>query len=180
MHTKNYQSSPMGVAEVASFAKGLGRIRMNSCESQSEWFYDFHKGMEYRMGSQSEPNHGLLVGSIVHLLAGIEMDARDAKESEAVLHANKLYKVGAYVCMLTAASLRGHEGFYLDLAGIRRHIAKGRNGTIPESIHKNTVLTEEMCMDLLHVTICLLGKFKGEMGVDHHLITVPNETMSGL
>ena len=37
-----------------------------------------------------------------------------------------------------------------------------------------------MCTNLPHVTICLLGKFKGETGVDHHLITVANETMSGL
>jgi hypothetical protein len=170
----------MGVSEVASFSKGLGRIRLNSCETQSEWFYDFHRGMEYRMGSQAEPDHGLLVGAIVHLLSLMEMDARDAEESESYVDANELWKVGAYVCVLTVASLRGHEGFYLDLAGMRGHIEKGRNGTIPASIHKNTVLTEEMCMDLPHVTICLLGRFKGETGVDHHLITVANETMSGL
>jgi hypothetical protein len=28
--------------------------------------------------------------------------------------------------------------------------------------------------------VCLLGKFKGETGVDHHLITVAIKTMSGL
>jgi hypothetical protein len=28
--------------------------------------------------------------------------------------------------------------------------------------------------------ICLLGKYKGEMGVNHHLITVANKTSSGL
>ena len=75
---------------------------------------------------------------------------------------------------------RRHTFTYLDLARMRQHIEKGRSGTIPNSIHKNTVLTEEMCMDLPHVTICLLGKFKGETGVDHHLITVANETIMGL
>jgi hypothetical protein len=30
------------------------------------------------------------------------------------------------------------------------------------------------------VTICLLGKFKGETGVDHHFITIANKTSSGL
>ena len=40
-HTKSWESSPLGVAEGASFAKGLGRIRPTSCASQSEWFYDF-------------------------------------------------------------------------------------------------------------------------------------------
>lgn len=66
------------------------------------------------------------------------------------------------------------------LAGMRRHIAKGRTGVIPEFIHKNTMVTEVMCMNRPHVTICLLGKFKGETGVDHHLITVANKTMLGL
>ena len=71
-----------------------------------------------------------------------------------------------YVCVLTAASLRGHEGFYLDLAGIRKHIAKGRVGSILMGLNKSLVLTEEVCLKLPHVTICLLGKFKGETGVD--------------
>ena len=43
-HTKNCESSPLGVAEGALFAKGLGRIRPTSCPSQSEWFYDFLQG----------------------------------------------------------------------------------------------------------------------------------------
>jgi hypothetical protein len=62
-HTKSWESSPLGVAEGASFAKGLGRIRPTSCASQSERFYDFLRGMEYRMGSQAQPNHGLLMGA---------------------------------------------------------------------------------------------------------------------
>ncbi len=74
-HTKSWESSPMGVAEGALFAKGLGRIRPTSCPTQSEWFYDFLHGMEYRMGCQLQPNHGLLIGAIVHLLYLVEMDA---------------------------------------------------------------------------------------------------------
>jgi hypothetical protein len=35
-HSKSWESSPLGVAEGASFAKGLGRIRPTSCPSQSE------------------------------------------------------------------------------------------------------------------------------------------------
>ena len=179
-YTKNWESSPLGVSEGASFAKGLGRIRATSCNTQSEWYYDFIRGMEYRMGSQAQPNHGLLMGAIVHLLDLMEADALEAWESGEVADAHELWKIGAYVCVLTAASLRGHEGFYLDLAGIRRHIKTGSVGVIPPGINKNTVLTEEECVALPHVTLCLLGKFKGETGVDHHLITIANETSSGL
>jgi hypothetical protein len=57
---------------------------------------------------------------------------------------------------------------------------KGTVGTISVGLNKSTVLTEEVCLKLPHITICLLGKFKGKTGVDHHLITVVNETSSGL
>jgi hypothetical protein len=179
-HSKNWESSPFGVAEGASFAKGLGRIRLTSCPSQSEWFYNVLRGTEYRMGCQSQPNHGLLMGAIVYLLELMEEDSREAERLGLRSDANELWKVGAYVCALTTASLHGHEGFYLDLAGMRKHLSKGRIGTIPVGLNKTMVLTEEVCLELPHVTICLLGKFKGETGVDHHLITVANETSSGL
>jgi len=132
-----------------------------------EWFYDFLRGVEYRMGCQSQPNHGLLIGAIIRLLELMREDADEATRMVAVAEANELWKVGAYVCILMAASLRGHEGFYLDLAGMR-------------GLNKSTVLKEEDCLHLTHVTICLLGKFKGETGVDHHSITVANKTSSGL
>ncbi len=84
------------------------------------------------------------------------------------------------MCILTATSLRSHEGFYLDLASIWKHINKGRTGIISAGLDKHTVLSEETCRNLPHVTICLLGKFKGETGVDHHLIMVANDSSSGL
>ena len=62
--------------------------------------------------------------------------------------ADELWKVGAYMCILTAASLQGHEGFYLELAGLRKHLTKGRVGVIPPHLSKSSLLTEEMCRDL--------------------------------
>jgi hypothetical protein len=114
------------------------------------------------------------------LLKLIEDDAEEADASGATEMANELWKIGAYVCVLTAASLQGHEGFYWDLAGVCKHLHKGRTGVIPPSIDRQTVLMEEVCRHLPHVTICLLGKFKGETGTDHHLISVANKTSSGL
>ena len=132
------------------------------------------------MGCQSQSNHGLLIGAVIHLLKLIGDDAEEADASGSIKMANELWKIGAYVCVLTATSLQGHEGFYLDLSGVRKHLHKGRTGVIPPSINRHTVLTEEACRCLPHVTICLLGKFKGETGTDHHLITVANKTSSGL
>ena len=54
-------------------------------------------------------------------------------------------------------------------------------GVVPAVLNKSTLLTEEACRNLPHVTLCLLGnKFKGETGIDHRLITLANETVSGL
>jgi hypothetical protein len=132
------------------------------------------------MSCQSDPNHSLLMGAIVHLLGLMKGDAEEAEDFGLELDANELWKVGVYVCVLTAASLRGHEGSYLELVGIRKHLAKGKWGEVPLGLDKSTILTEEMCSNQPHVTICLLGKFKGETGTDHHMIAVANSTVSGL
>ena len=181
-YTKNWESSPSGVKEGASFAKGAGRIRPTSCPAQSEWFYDFLRGMEYRMGSKAEPNRGLLMGAIVYLLSLVSMDAEEAEEAGFHADANELWKVGAYVCILTAASLRGHEGFFVDLTGLRDNLSAGKFGVVPASfvIDKDSLFTEEICKDLPHVTVAMLGHFKGETGVDQHLIALANKSVSGL
>jgi hypothetical protein len=89
-HMKNWESSPLGIAKGASFAKGLGRIQPTSCPSQSEWFYEVLRGMEYQMGCQLQPNHGLLMGAIVHLLELIAKDAKEAERTELFASANVL------------------------------------------------------------------------------------------
>jgi hypothetical protein len=112
-YTKNWESFPAGIKEGAVFDSSKYRIRQTSCPAQSEWFHDFLCGLEYQMGCQSDPNHGLLMGAIVHLLGLMKADAEEAEEFGLELDANKLWKVGAYVCVLTAASLRGHESWWV-------------------------------------------------------------------
>jgi len=104
----------------------------------------------------------------------------DAESAETVADANELWKVGAFLSILMAGSLRGYEGFYTELAGLIRHLDKGRDGVISPKMNKNTELSEDMCMNLPHVAITLLGKFKGETVVDHHIINVANSSISGL
>ena len=165
--TKSWDSSPAGVAERASFGKGTGRVRPTSCPTQSEWFTDFWRGLERRMGHKSLANHAIPMGAMVALINLIKEDAEMADTPE---EADYLYKVGAYLTTVTAASLRGYEGFYLDLSALRRFIDTGKNGTIPARLNKNTILSEEQCLNLPHVVIPMLGQFKGEIGIDHHII----------
>ena len=41
-------------------------------------------------------------------------------------------------------------------------------------------MSEDVCAVLPHVTVALLGHFKGETKADHHLIAIASETQSGL
>ena len=134
------------------------------------------------MGSQAQPDQAVRIGAIVHLLHLIKSDAQCAEDTGYVADANYLWKVGAYVCVLTAASLRGHKGFYVELAGLHTHLSKGKTGVIPAglSITKEVVLMEEVCVNLPHITVALLGHFKGNTKVDHHLIAIASVTQSGL
>jgi hypothetical protein len=138
--------------------------------------------MELRMGSQAQPDQAVRVGAIVHLLRLLKLDAQCAEDTGYAADVNYVWKVGAYVCVLTAASLRGHEGFYVELAGLRKHLSKGKFGTIPAglSITKEVILMEEVCVNLPHVTVALLGHFKGDTKVDHHLIAIASVTQLGL
>ena len=176
--TKSYQSSPRGLSEGSSFARGTARVRPTSCPTQTDWFSDFLRGMEYRMGHQSKANRATRIGAIVKAVSYIREDA-EACEIEA--EANELWKIGAYVTVVTAASLRGNEGFFMDLEGLLRHIGKGKNGSLPaEGITKSTLRSEDTCEALPHVVVCLLGKFKGRTGFDYHMINIASSTTSGL
>ena len=79
-----------------------------------------------------------------------------------------------------SASLWDYEDFYTDLAGLRSHLDKGRDGVVSPELAHNLVLDETAVHSLPHDAICLLGIFKGEGGMNYHTIHVANESMSGL
>jgi hypothetical protein len=175
--TKNWESSPEGVMEVASFGRGTGRVRPTTCPTQSEWFQDYWRGVESRMGHKSKANHALPMSALVQAINFIKEEA-EAKPTSA--EANYLWKVGAYLTFCTAGSLRGNEGFFMDVSGVRQFADVGKDGTMPTKLKTTTILSEEVCMNLPHVVLSLLGKFKGELGINHHILNVASETMTGL
>ncbi len=76
------------------------------------------------------------------------------------------------VCTL----LQGPEVFQLNLAGMHSHIHMGRTGIMPDKPLKVGVdLTTAP-----HVLVLLLGNFKGEMRVHHHMVLLASTTMSGI
>ena len=175
-HTKNYESSPVGVKEGGAFSRGAGVVRPTSCPTQSDWYRQFWSGVEKRMGWLSKANHALKVGAMLDVINRMWRDAEASEDEEEKGH---LWKVGAYLTLCTVGGLRGHEGFFLDLAGLRRHLDTGRRGQVPPDYTHETVLGEGACESLPHVVVPLLGKFKGGNTVDHHIINLASETKSG-
>ena len=174
--TKMWSSSPRAIDEGASFSGNAAKVRFTSCPSQSEWFGDFLIGAEDRMGYDTKKQLYLPIAAVIDQLNRVKRDATDATTDRA----NLLYKFGALIAILTAASLRGHEGLYLDLAATRNHLDKGRFGSIPPNVMKKGILTEKECGELPEVCICLIGKFKGETGERYHSIVLANTSQSGL
>lgn len=181
-YTKAYDSSPLAVGEGASFSQGTGRVRPTSCPTQSEFFTDAIRGMENRLGYDTHADHAVSIEAIVKCLHLIKEDAAElALDAETLPEANQLFKLGAFICVLTAGGLRGYEGFYTDLAGLRQHLHKGKDGVIPDKVKNcNNLLSEEECKNLPHVVLPLLGNFKNRPGTALHLINLASKSMSGL
>ena len=97
-------------------------MRPPSFPSQSEWMQDVLRGMEYRMGYDTQADHAVPMEALVTLLDYTKKDAKKCKDQ---LKAEKLWKIGAFTCMVMSVSLRGYEDFYTDLSGLRTHLEKG-------------------------------------------------------
>jgi len=180
LYTKNWQSSPEGITENFSFGHGTGQIMPTKSPTQSLWFNSYNSGHKTRLGGDSQANHAVSIKAMVKVLDLIEEDAAAAAEQSSLEESRQLIKVGAYLAVCTVGSLRGHEGFYTDLAGLRKHITYGQEGSIPANWDLRRILSADECARLPHVVLTLLGKFKGEKGTDHHKIGLASTTMSGI
>lgn len=77
---------------------------------------------------------------------------------------HKWISLGAYSALCFCGSLRGNEGFLLDLYGLRLYLNEGKDPADPQA----------------HVVAPLLGRFKNEIGEKYHLILLAPLTKSGI
>ena len=175
--TMTWNASPEGVLESKTFSSTTSRVRATSCPSQSDWFRDFLVGAQDRMGYDTMKQLDVPIGVVVRQLELIR-DDMESETSQSRKHL--LTKLGALITVLTAGSLRGHEGFYLDIAGTSKRLSKGASGTLPTGNLTKKLFTEDEASDLPEICVCLLGKFKGETGERYHSIVLANESVSGL
>ncbi len=125
------------------------------------------------MGYATKANRSLTTKTVIRLLGLVKQEAM-AEEDHQV--AKEYWKVGAAVALAVCVLLWGPEMLRLNLAGLREHIGKGREGSLLDKPLKTGVdLTSAP-----HVVAVLIGNFKGETGVHHHMIALASNTMSGI
>jgi hypothetical protein len=141
--------------------KGLAK-RSTSVRMHSEWFERFTQGCWKRMGAIYKPNLALTSALMVVYLEVVQARINEAtSEKEGHLWTS----LGAYSVLCFCGSLRGNEGFLLDLYGLRLYLDEGR---------------EPQCLKP-HVVAPLLGRFKNEIGErGYHLVLLAPVTQSGL
>jgi hypothetical protein len=128
------------------------------------------------MGFDTKKQLPLPIKAIAKMLELVKQDLDEREGDEVAL----LLRFGALVAILTGASLRGHEGFYLDVAATKAHLNDRREVSILNKFSKQRILSETEIIALPSVCICLIGKLKGETGERYHSVVLANETMSGL
>jgi hypothetical protein len=140
--------------------KGLTK-RESTVVTHSEWFERFIIGCQKRMGGIFKPDLALTSAVMVCYLEIVEHKASEAT-NDVDLH--KWISLGAYSALCFCGSLRGNEGFQLDLYGLRRYLQEGNQPNDPRA----------------HVVAPLLGRFKNELGERYHLILLAPITQSGI
>jgi hypothetical protein len=130
--------------------------RFSSDPCSSFWFYRFVEGARKRMGQDWRPNKAIPVELLLLMLESTELRIH---ESVSLQEKNRWTVFHAYVAVCYTVSLRGCEGFLLDLAGLNRKFTAGGDK---------------------YIVIALLGQIKGESGDRAHLIPCVPMTSSGI
>lgn len=155
-YSNAYLASVSGVVEATTMGKDSSKAFLTKCPTQLLWFEKFSLGCVKRMGQIVKQDLASSVELLLALMAGIEEEAK--KASGPRLHF--LVRVAAFCVIAYAGSFRGHEVFLVEVDGLLRHLEEGRIG--PQR----------------HVVVALLGRFKTETGLHHHLTPLVAETSS--
>jgi hypothetical protein len=132
--------------------------RFSADPCSSFWFYRFIEGARHRMGQDWQPSKALGIDNLLLL----SLESVELKIQEAVsLHDKKRWLVfHAFVVVCYMVSLRGCEGFLLDLSGLNEKFDSGG--------------------EKYHVVLALLGQIKGKSGDQAHLIPCVTLTFLGI
>ena len=102
-------------------------MHMSACPTNSLFFTRFMEGCLSRMGQDVRSDLALDPRILHHILRML----KERINAEGVTYAEKRIATitGAYLIMSFVLSLRGNEGFMLDLQGLIQHINDGKDNT---------------------------------------------------
>lgn len=158
MFSNIYHASARGQAEMV-MAKDTKKMSVTKCKTHGEFFERFVRGAHRRMGDIVKPDRALSL-PILHVIMDMlsqEWELADVEEQESVALEASFYLIAF------CGGLRGEEIPLADITGI----TKWWNEGVVENVEP-------------HVTVALLGRFKGETGEKYHLLPLAAETKSGL
>lgn len=131
--------------------------------TDSRFYQMFMRGLLLRMGRQVESNWGLDYRILVKIMINLEYEFK--QPSTLPGRKREVVMLGSYLIICFVCALRGNEGFLVESDGLQQMIEMG-NG--------------EAEIEMGHVVIPLLGRFKNEDGEKWHVMVSANVTGSGL
>jgi hypothetical protein len=143
-----YHSSKEGLDAII-MAKDTQKMTVTKCPMYGQWFEKFMKGCHKQMGEIVKPDRALSSIILLEILKLLELDWANHPENH-----YKLASEGAFYVLAFSCTLRGEEVPLTDLCGILKHWVKGCSSDPP------------------HIIIALLGRFKGELGENYHLLPI--------
>jgi len=157
-----YHASAIGGGDVTVLGGDDNRYTaLSKCPTQSRWFIRFQYGCKKRMGQDVRPDLAMSIDVMLEMVRELEKMGSDAEGDP--IRQNLIVSVIAYSTICYCGSLRGHEGFLVDLHGLRAHLEDGK-----------------LDREDPHVVVPLLGRFKNEVGERFHLVLLASTSRSGL
>ena len=138
-------------------AKEEKKLMLTDSPTYSLWFERFIRGMHNRMGDDIRPDEGVDI-ELLHYMLNTLQECLDNTEDAG--GRKRIIQLGFYLSATFSAGLRGNELFNLNLKGLLEH--------------------DQEASELGHVILPLLGRFKGETGLNYHLIPIAGVTTSGI
>jgi hypothetical protein len=151
-----YHASAEG-QDAMVMAKDVRKMTVTKCPTYGLWFEKFMRGCHKRMGEIIKPDRALSTAILLEIL--------NLLDTEWDNHPNKRFQLaseGAFYVIAFCCALRGEEVPLADLSGTLKHWSR--------STLSNPA----------HIVVALLGRFKGEIGENYHLLPIVTKTASGI
>jgi len=151
-----YHASAQG-HEATVLAKDTKKLMVTKCPTYGVWFEKFMKGCHKRMGEIVRPDRALSTTILLEILRLLNVEWIENPHCRMSIAAEGAFYVIAFSC-----ALRGEELPLVDLHGTLKH------------------WTPSTTSDPPHIVIAILGRFKGEIGENYHLLPIVTITASGI